>query len=245
MLWTGGWDSTYRILDLVLNKKEKVQPYYVLDYSRKSTQVEIKTMNKIKTMISEKNPDTINLINDTIYINREDIVKNERISGYYRKLLSTSHLASQTEWIARYIVSKGIDNLDLGIHKDDNATKFIKNDVELIEVENDSFYRLVKNPSKEELYLFSYFNFPLLDLTKLEMAKRAIDKGFSHIMNETWFCYNPLKDGKPCGVCNPCKHTRIEGLGRRIPKVTLYRRYQVFVLKVKHRLKKNYSNKRF
>ena len=29
LLWTGGWDSTYRLLDLLLVQKQHVQPYYV------------------------------------------------------------------------------------------------------------------------------------------------------------------------------------------------------------------------
>jgi len=131
----------------------------------------------------------------------------------------------------------GLQDLELSIHKDDKAQVFVENDVELVKEENDEYYRLSENPSLPELKLFSYFTFPLLEMTKLEMAEKAKESGFSHIMEETWFCYNPLKDGKPCGVCNPCKYTREEGLGRRVPDATLSRKMQVFMLKVKHRLK--------
>ncbi len=30
VLWTGGWDSTFRVLDLVLHQKATVQPHYLL-----------------------------------------------------------------------------------------------------------------------------------------------------------------------------------------------------------------------
>lgn len=53
ILWTGGWDSTFRVLDLVLNKKKNIQPYYILDERRASTEIEIATMEKIKEMMKE------------------------------------------------------------------------------------------------------------------------------------------------------------------------------------------------
>ena len=51
VLWTSGWESTYRVVDLILNKKEEVQPYYILDNKRVSSKVEINTMKKIKRKI--------------------------------------------------------------------------------------------------------------------------------------------------------------------------------------------------
>ena len=44
LLWTGGWDSTFRLLSLVLIKRKPVQPFYVIDVGRVSTIREIKTM---------------------------------------------------------------------------------------------------------------------------------------------------------------------------------------------------------
>ena len=43
----------------------------------------------------------------------------------------------------------------------------------------------------------------------------AKENGFYDIMLETWFCYNPI-NGKPCGICNPCKYTIEEGMGFRV-----------------------------
>lgn len=238
VLWTGGWDSTYRVLDLVLNKKQKVQPYYIKDDRRKSTPVEINTMNKIKKMIFEINPDAVDLIKDTIIVDRTAVPENKEMRSYYEQLVTNRFLGSQYVFLASFVRHYNVKNLELSIHKDDKAQSFIKNDVELIERDNDSYYRLIPNPSLPELKLFSNFIFPLLNMSKLEMSERAKESGFAHIMEETWFCYNPLKDGKPCGVCNPCKYTREEGLGRRVPNPTLYRKLQVFILKAKHRIKK-------
>lgn len=70
------------------------------------------------------------------------------------------------------------------------------------------------------------------------MLKIAEKHGFDDIMEETWFCHTPTKDGKPCGMCNPCKYTREEGLGRRGPNPSLYRRTRRFLGKVKGKLER-------
>lgn len=220
ILWTGGWDSTFRVLDLVLNKNEKIQPYYVYDNRRKSTEMEIKTMNKIKEMISDVNKEAAQKIAKTKFINLEEIPKNEKITKSFKDLKSQSHLGGQYDWLARYCEDNNIDELELCIHKDDTVEGFIRHDVALVEKENDRFYKLKDNPSQKELSIFSYYNFPLLDMTKLEMEKKAKNSGFGHIMEVTWFCHSPINE-KPCGMCNPCKYTREEGLGRRVQTPTL------------------------
>lgn len=86
VLWTGGWDSTYRVLDLVINKKRNIQPYYVLDERRKSTNMEIKTMEIIKEMIKYIDETASNRILETIYVNRDQIKENNNITNSYKLL---------------------------------------------------------------------------------------------------------------------------------------------------------------
>ncbi len=66
MFWTGGWDSTYRLLYLVLVKKQPVQPYYIIDPDRASFPTEIRAMVRIKEMIFERCPEARMLIRPTI-----------------------------------------------------------------------------------------------------------------------------------------------------------------------------------
>lgn len=216
VLWTGGWDSTYRVLDLLIDKKVFIQPYYVLDERKSSTNMEIATMDKIKIMIGAIDKNAPKRISETIFIQRENIPENSEITSAYKKLREQSHLGDQYDWLARYTRSEGVDGLELCIHHDDTVEGFIKNDVELIHVDNDRYYKLIEKPSQKELGIFSGYNFPLFDMTKLEMERKAKEKGFDHIMEITWFCHSPYK-GQPCGMCNPCKYTREEGLGRRVP----------------------------
>ncbi|HYD83353.1 MAG TPA: hypothetical protein VEA63_04860, partial [Opitutus sp.] len=48
LLWTGGWDSTYRLLDLVLRKSRTVAPHYVVDPDRSGTIQELRAMRAIR-----------------------------------------------------------------------------------------------------------------------------------------------------------------------------------------------------
>jgi len=222
-----------------LNKKEEIQPYYIRDEGRRSTSMEIKTMNLIKKMLNEKDAERIL---NTIIINRKDIPKNDEITKDFETLASQSHLGHQYDWLARYTNSLGIKDLELSVHRDDTVEGFIKNDVALVEKGDDSYYKLVEKPSQPELGIFSYYDFPLLDMTKLDMEAQSKKSGFNHIMEMTWFCHAPMNK-KPCGMCNPCKYTRDEGLGRRVPTPTLSmklkRKIQFKLIGLKRKIKLN------
>lgn len=53
ILWTGGWDSTYRIVEL-FREQVQIQPIYCCDPSRGSMQKEVETMEKIRGALLEK-----------------------------------------------------------------------------------------------------------------------------------------------------------------------------------------------
>lgn len=46
LLWSGGWDGTFRLLQLASNPI-CIQPIYVIDRNRKSFEYEQKAMNQI------------------------------------------------------------------------------------------------------------------------------------------------------------------------------------------------------
>jgi hypothetical protein len=58
ILWTGGWDSTFRLLQLLLELKLPVIPHYVIDDTRESAPIEIRTMERIRQALADKYPET-------------------------------------------------------------------------------------------------------------------------------------------------------------------------------------------
>ncbi|KHE71408.1 7-cyano-7-deazaguanine synthase [Halobacillus sp. BBL2006] len=238
VLWTGGWDSTYRVLNLVLDQKKTIQPYYVLDSVRPSTKMELKTMERIKRLMVEFDPEAEQRILETIEIKKDEIPLNPDFTKEYEKLRKEYRLGDQYDWLGRYAESVNMDTLELSVHHDDKAQGMIKDDVVKIEDGEDFYYRVVDNPSHPAFVIFQKYRFPLLEITKLEMEEKAKERGYAHIMEETWFCHTPKKNGEPCGLCNPCKYTQEEGLGRRIPEPTRAERIRYFLFKVNRRLKK-------
>lgn len=240
ILWTGGWDSTYRILELIFIYKKKVQPYYIKDSLRQSQSIEIKTMKKIIKLISDHEEFEIGLLRPIKYVNVNDIKDNEIITNSFKSLVSKSFMGYQYEWLARFSKEFKRSGLELSIHRDDKASQFI------LDITNKQFiggiptYCLNENVSQDEKNVFGNFSFPLLHLSKTEMLENANKYNFGHIMKETWFCHTPLPNGKPCGVCNPCKYTREEGLMDRVPnpnKFTyLLLKYQNLIFRLKRRL---------
>lgn len=93
VLWTGGWDSTFRVADAVINKKADVQPYYVLDEDRGSWEMELETMNKLTSMLNDlNNKGESGRVLDFKTVNKKDIIPNEDITTSYKNLASQAHL---------------------------------------------------------------------------------------------------------------------------------------------------------
>ncbi|MFC7523371.1 hypothetical protein ACFQRK_05420 [Parapedobacter sp. GCM10030251] len=225
LLWTGGWDSTYRILQLA-NKPVSIQPYYLLECTRKSKDFELRAIDIITKDIRQ-HPETKCVISELISIKIEDIVKNPEITDAYNEILKTNFFGSQYDWLARFAVT--VKNLELAIHEDDKASSIIKKYGSLIKKQDEligDYYVLNQDVSTESLIkVFGHYRFPILDANKLAMKRWAEEMNYIDIMNKTWFCHLP-KNNKPCGICNPCMYTIEEGLEYRFSKGAL-RRYHV------------------
>jgi hypothetical protein len=218
LLWTGGWDSTYRLLDLCLSHRRPVQPIYVAgDPHRTSTGAETEAIGRILASLERLDPEAPKLV---LPLDRAGpstaIAPDPEITSAYRRLRQTSALGTQYEWLARFAAERGATGLELSIHRDDIAEPFLRGHVTRApEPPPDDCFALASG-DPDLTAVFGRYRFPLLDLTKVEMADRARELGFAELLELTWFCHHPRR-GRPCGACNPCLYTRREGLGRRVP----------------------------
>lgn len=195
VLWTSGWDSTFRVLDLVLVQREPVRPYYVSDPGRQSTPIELRSMDKIRAMAIAHDSQVRQLLEPTRVFRRDELIPDAEASAAYIAMKGEKHLGGQYEWLAWLAEQEDLCSLELGVHKDDRFAKFL---------------------GDEAFAAYRRFAFPLLGVTKIEMGEYARKHGFHYIMEQTWFCHQPLR-GKPCGRCVPCRQTIEEGMGRRVP----------------------------
>jgi hypothetical protein len=231
LLWTAGWDSTFRLLVALLVRRKAVQPYYLIDPDRPSTPDELHAMQRITAAIADRHADAARLLRGPVVAKVTDLHPDPAVTGQFQRLRSRSHLGGQYDWLARFAGQQGLSELELAIHRDDRAHAFLEPHVVRDDCGGDPCYRLRDDPPDPDLRLFARFRFPVFDKTKRDMQREAADFGFADLMELTWFCHVPTPDGRPCGRCNPCRYTIEEGLGRRVPLPGRLRYYRGRLLK--------------
>jgi hypothetical protein len=60
LLWTAGFDSTYRLLEL-MQAGRTVQPYYVIDRDRRSYPIELQRIAELRRVIAARYPEPARL----------------------------------------------------------------------------------------------------------------------------------------------------------------------------------------
>ncbi|QDB79921.1 hypothetical protein FE251_11460 [Georgenia wutianyii] len=220
VLWTAGWDSTYRVADLVFTYRKPVRPHYVKDWRRASTRLEMLRQQEIREEIARIDPDAARLLLPTVVHHYDDIPADPAARKQHEGARQLGFLGTQYLFLTAMARSSGLTNLEIVAHRDDNAVRLLEGNVRFQDDDAGGYHELVPQPTKPALELFRPFRFPVFDMTKIEMGERAAAAGFGQVMELTWFCHYPTLGGKPCGVCNPCRYTREEGLGRRVPGAT-------------------------
>jgi 7-cyano-7-deazaguanine synthase in queuosine biosynthesis len=211
LLWTGGWDSTFRLLQLLLVERRSVQPYYVIEGARRASSAEQTAMRNIRELLRTSHPEASARLQETIEVPLDQIAADAHIFSNYENALHFAFIGGQYEWLARMCAQRGVTDMELAIHRDDKARELL---ADLIDASRRQLDSRFAGDARYEL--FRYFRFPLFDMTKQQMRSAARKDGFEDFMALTWFCHRP-RAGQPCGVCNPCIYTIEEGLADRVP----------------------------
>ena len=217
ILWTGGFNSSYRVVQLS-KSKVTIQPYYVSD-NRRSERNELKAIADVTADI-ESHPDTKCTILPLIVIHVDNIEPDKTITEAYKRLFETSLIGTQYDWLSR--LAKTIQGLEICIEKSENSKAhncINKNGYVKKINEGIITYCVIdtQNSSADLIKVFGVFHFPLplFDKTKLEILEEYKILGFKETINKTWFCHQPINN-EPCGMCNPCKSVIEEGLSFRL-----------------------------
>lgn len=214
LLWTGGWDSTFRLLQLLQDTEATVQPLYLVDDVRASTTREIDVMRDLRRQIEQDLPGAAGRLLPTDY----GSFRATEIEPHYKdaraQLQQRMRVGIQYPVLASYAEQHGYDDLELSILAHGDIGKTLD---PLVESRSTSGGRVYTLPEDVEgpATLFDRFYFPLLDYTKLDMKEEAERRGIQSIMTRTHFCFDPVL-GLPCGQCQPCKIARQEGMDERV-----------------------------
>lgn len=218
VLWTGGWDSSFRVLFSSLVEKREVRPHYIIDLNRKSSLRELKAISDVRRELKKICKDAADRVAELKITPVTEIEPEERITESFQRLKKQSHLGSQYDWLARYTTSNNISNLELSVHVDDKVYHFLHG-----KVDQDEFGRWkLKEHVEGDVGILSCFTFPILEVSKTQMRERAREFGFIDALEKSWFCFTP-KGSEPCGQCNPCVYTIEEGMGYRLPEDAIFR----------------------
>ena len=229
LFWTSGWDSTFRLLQLLIVEKKVVQPHFVFFEKRISSAMELRCIEKITEKIKERFPEAATRLLPIIQCSSNDFPVDKATLEAYRRIIKTYFIGNQYVQLSDYCRLKGIKYLELSIHRDDKAHHLIEQYSRKVEINGLVETRLDETITPPDIArLFCDYLFPIFDLTKKEMESYSKEHQFDDIMDMTWFCHDPLPDGNPCGYCNPCVYTIREGMGHRIPyrDDTRYRIYR-------------------
>jgi 7-cyano-7-deazaguanine synthase in queuosine biosynthesis len=218
LLWTGGWDSTFRLLQLLVETEARVQPIYVVDEKRASTPREIDTMRTLRREIVETLPGAEARLLPTRYGGSFGAITIEpHHRRQWRALQEDARVGYQHPNLASYAEQNDIERLEIGVQIEARASEVrdqLEPHFETQETPGGPVTVLAEGVDGPAA-LFERFAFPLLSLPKQDMKAEAERWGLRSIMEKTWFCYDPVL-GFPCGACHPCTTVLNEGMGHRV-----------------------------
>jgi 7-cyano-7-deazaguanine synthase in queuosine biosynthesis len=230
LLWSGGWDSTFRLLQILLLEKKPIRPFYIIDPSRKSLSLEFCAMSEIKKILKAEHPETNALLSQTEFYNKIDIKYNEAFQDARSNYIGEYALKSQDGWFIYLSHHLDIDDFEFCMEKQEYTEGTFRQLILADSTGKGHDRRLRKNLNDKELVGYQRMRFPLINTTKRDMEKIAGEKGFLHILKKSWFCHFP-KFGYPCGICFPCKLIMLNKLYDRIPWPMRWRYHLLHALK--------------
>ncbi len=229
LLWTGGWDSTFRLLEAVIHIGTSVQPYYVVDVGRKSTFEEIKAMDRIKSAVGLRGYEVGRRILPIQIAMCSDLPDHTLHSAQYLRLKQRIHFGTQYEWLPKFADAFDLHGLEICIakHAETRGLQGLlgKCVVEKREDGAGVYWTLPDSVEDDDLRLFGRFRFPTLYRSKSEMRSLAKEYGFLDVLELSWFCHKPI-NGETCGLCVPCNDLINDGMGYRLNS-SGHRRYRV------------------
>jgi hypothetical protein len=224
IFWTGGWDSTFRVLYAALVEAKRVEPHYIIDTGRPSSLHELRAISRVRDSLRTSNMQAYDRISNLQVTSGNEIPEDMEITNSWQRLRCRMDLARQYDWLARYAKSKNLTDLELCAVRDGHLYYFLKENVEQTSSGNYWLKRDVAVGEGGEV--FARFEFPLLQYTKAQMKDIAKKHGFLEILEKSWFCHEPI-NGMPCGMCNPCVVTVEEGMRYRFTRTALFRHHLV------------------
>ena len=221
VFWTGGYDSTFRVCQALIDEGKTVQPIYISDVidnlpqnstRRKNRQFEYSAMNKIIERLHQRFPKTKKTLLPVIDIKK--VTVDPEIT-YHMKILKSQGRVRRAvcQYGAMAQVTKNMGkNIEICVENEPGSmlNKTMKGKLWCPRSgHNPNICYVKKNlrGNDASINIFKRFVFPTIKYTKKDMLNVARKNGYDDILRMTWSCWYPI-NGKPCGRCIMC-HERI------------------------------------
>jgi hypothetical protein len=86
ILWTGGWDSTFRVLYAALVDGKRVEPHYIVDTGRPSSLHELRAISEIRRVLKTSNKEGYKRVSGLQISSANEIPEDMEVTNSWRQL---------------------------------------------------------------------------------------------------------------------------------------------------------------
>ena len=207
VFWSGGFSSTFRVLELSRYEDIIIEPIYIMHNDRSEPSI-IQTIKEVKGLLLSDSQFKASFA-ELVCVDSKSISPNREITEAYHKLSKDLNLDPEVELLARYAHSIG-QKVEISFANVEPSYKYNrlgKIEVEEISVAQGRNYYVLTDESDKDIYtLFSnfYFSRSLFKMTQRDMYAKARERFSDSLLLRSWFCTMPIND-QPCGVCEACQ----------------------------------------
>lgn len=214
--WTGGFDSTFRVLQALLDDRRTVTPYYLsgdIDNAaarktrRRNHLMELRAMDTVREILARDFPEAAARLRPTVVV--DEVVLTPTTRQRMRRLAAQKIVRRPTcqyGSLGQYALQLG-QPIEIGIVSDGHSNAGIYAGVQDKVAGVGASCRLTDAAMRAhpEFALFRNCVFPLLQLQKPDMLRIAQNGGYAHLLQHTWSCWYPTPDNRPCNKCLMCR----------------------------------------
>lgn len=217
IFWTGGLDSTFRIVELS-QRRCTIQPYYIKMRKRASWRNELKSIKKILRILRKDNRTQATLLDPIIVDDKEIPRDTNTFDAWFRLMRGISY---QYYILAKYVNLHHLE-MEMGFQFSPNGTIVKVIDEKLLIHHPDMDYDVQvidkTRADQDTLKVFGNYSFPmsLYHKNKKEEIETLYRDGYKKVVDHVWFCFHPML-GYPCGNCFACKSFELEGV--KLPRI--------------------------
>lgn len=222
ILWTGGWDSTFRLCQLSRMDGVEVQPVYFYKEGvsdRTNWKKEIQAQNTLLPLLRQKEATKACILNP-IRLTEKDLPQSKNFDQAFEKWKSSPLMPGQLHFLGKLpLLFPKLEYCIEGptLKRRQQGFKLGKTQVFLEEhgfrfhFRPDGYADMDTSQADPELkLLWGGFTFPILGITEMAMVSIIRSWGYEDLFKYTWTC--DYGGEEPCGVCHNCETKWASGM---------------------------------